>query len=148
MFGTFSSGIQAYKRIDVETGIVDANPHRLIVMLYDGAIEACQSGLMHMQQGHIEQKGEALSKAIMIIESGLRRALDKSNGAEIAASLDQLYGYMSNRLYLAHLRNEPKYILETVKLLNELRSAWSAIADAQSGQTAAVPAAQATLMEG
>lgn len=131
MFGATSRGINEYKRIHMETGVVDANPHRLIVMLYEGAIEACQIGLMYMRDKNIEKKGESLSKAIMIIESGLRLSLDKNADAEITQSLDALYGYMSNRLYLGHVQNQPAHILEVVKLLNDLKSAWVAIADVQ-----------------
>jgi flagellar protein FliS len=131
MFGATSRGINEYKRIHMETGVVDANPHRLIVMLYEGAIEACQTGLMYMRDKNIEKKGESLSKAIMIIESGLRLSLDKNADVEITQSLDALYGYMSNRLYLGHVQNQPAHILEVVKLLNDLKSAWVAIADAQ-----------------
>jgi flagellar protein FliS len=129
MFGATSRGVGEYKRIHMETGIVDANPHRLIVMLYEGAIEACQTGLMYMRDKNIEKKGEALSKAIMIIESGLRLSLDKNASQEISQSLDALYGYMSNQLYLGHVRNEPSLVLEVIKLLNDLKSAWVAIAD-------------------
>lgn len=135
MFGATSRGINEYKRIHMETGVVDANPHRLIVMLYEGAIEACQIGLMYMRDKNIEKKGESLSKAIMIIESGLRLSLDKNADAEITQSLDALYGYMSNRLYLGHVQNQPAHILEVVKLLNDLKSAWVAIADVQPNAT-------------
>lgn len=137
MFGAASRGVSEYKRIDLETGVVDANPTRLIVMLYEGAIEACQTGLMHMRNQNIVQKGEALSKAIMIIESGLRLSLDKNAGQEIAQSLDALYGYMSNRLYVGHIQNQPEYILEVVKLLNDLKTAWVTIADTHPTTTQA-----------
>jgi flagellar protein FliS len=136
MFGATSRGVSEYKRIHMETGVVDANPHRLIVMLYEGAIEACQTGLMHMRDKNIEKKGESLSKAIMIIESGLRLSLDKNAGAEITESLDALYGYMSNRLYLGHVQNQPAHVLEVVKLLHDLKSAWVAIADVPNASQA------------
>lgn len=131
MFGAINTGISAYKRIDVETGVVDANPLKLIVMLYEGAIEACQTGLLHMRNENIAQKGEALSKAMMIIENGLRLSLDKSAGHDIAQSLDALYGYISNRIYLGHLQNRPEHLLEAVRLLNDLKSAWAAIPDSR-----------------
>ncbi|MDP2247129.1 MAG: flagellar export chaperone FliS [Nitrosomonadales bacterium] len=134
MFGATSRGVGEYKRIHMETGVVDANPHRLIIMLYEGAIEACQIALMHMRDKNIEKKGESLSKAIMIIESGLRLSLDKNSSAEITGSLDALYGYMSNRLYLGHIQNQPAHVLEVVKLLNDLKSAWVAIADVQQNK--------------
>ncbi|CAG1005003.1 Flagellar secretion chaperone FliS [Methylophilaceae bacterium] len=143
MFGSISRGVTEYKRINLETGIVDANPQRLIVMLYEGAIEACQLGLMHMRQNNIVQKGESLSKAIMIVESGLRLSLDRNAGGEIAESLDALYGYMSNRLYLGHLQNNPDYILEVIKHLVELKSAWEAISNLQSGPAQASAVTQA-----
>lgn len=139
MFGAINKGVSAYKRIDLETGVVDANPLKLIVMLYEGAIEACQTGLMHMRNEDIVKKGEALSKAIMIIESGLRLSLDRKVGEDIAQSLDALYGYMSNRLYIGHLQNKPEYVLEVVKLLNDLKTAWVVIADSQTTGTQAMP---------
>ena len=39
------------------------------------------------------------------------------------------YGYISNRIYLGHLQNRPEHLLEAVRLLNDLKSAWAAIPD-------------------
>jgi flagellar protein FliS len=84
-----------------------------------------------MQNQDIEGKGNMISKAIMIIESGLRNSLDKKAGGEIAESLDALYRYMSDRLYLANLKNKPEPLYEVIKLLSELREAWEEISKAQ-----------------
>ncbi len=65
----------------------------------------------------------------MIIESGLRLSLDKSSGGEIAQSLDALYAYMSDRLYIANIRNQPEAIEEVIHLLNDLKAAWESIAN-------------------
>lgn len=127
MFGFSHSGVNEYARVGVETGVVAANPHKLIIMLYEGAISACISALAHMQKQDIINKGAALSKAIMIIESGLRLSLDKKAGGEIAASLDALYAYMSDRLYLANIQNQPEQVKEVIKLLTDLKGAWEAI---------------------
>jgi flagellar protein FliS len=128
MFGFNSHGVNEYTRVGIETGVVAANPHKLIVMLYEGAIAASQSALIHMQNNAIADKGVALSKAIMIIENGLRISLDKKAGGEIAASLDALYEYMSNRLYMANLKNQPQLVREVIQLLTELKTAWAEIA--------------------
>jgi flagellar protein FliS len=130
MFGLNKRGVNEYAKIGLETGVMAANPHGLIVMLYDGAVAACHIGLAHMQREEIAEKGRALSKAIMIIENGLRVSLDKSAGGEIAGSLDALYEYMVKRLYAAHLENKPEHIQEVIRLLSDLRSAWAAIAKA------------------
>jgi flagellar protein FliS len=128
MFGQNSRGIDAYARISVETGVAAANPQRLVVMLYEGALAACNAAALHMQNGNIAEKGAALSKAIMIIESGLRASLDKKAGGEISENLDALYVYMSNRLYIANLKNQPEPIREVAKLLGDFKAAWEAIA--------------------
>jgi flagellar protein FliS len=80
-----------------------------------------------MQRKEIEQKGAMLSKAIMIIESGLRLSLDKKAGGEIAESLDALYVYMSGKLASANVRNQPEQVQEVIKLLLDLKGAWEAI---------------------
>lgn len=129
MFGMNKRGVHEYAKIGMETGVIAANPHGLIVMLYDGAVAACHAGLLHMQKNEIAEKGKALSKAILIIENGLRISLDKTAGGEIANSLDALYVYMVGKLYAAHLKNKPEYIQEVIKLLTDLRSAWAAIAN-------------------
>lgn len=126
MFG-FNRGVNEYARVGVETGVAAANPHKLIVMLYDGAIAACHAAGLHMRNGEIAAKSASISKAIMIVESGLRISLDKKAGGEIAESLDALYGYMSDRLYFANLKNDEAAVQEVVKLLSDLKSAWEAI---------------------
>ena len=65
-----------------------------------------------MQAGEIEKKGLAISKAIMIIENGMRASLDKNAGGEIASSLDALYDYMGRRLLLANVSNKVEVLHE------------------------------------
>jgi flagellar protein FliS len=81
-----------------------------------------------MQNKRFSDKSAVLSKAIMIIESGLRLSLNKKAGGEIAENLDALYAYMSKTLMTANIRNQPERIDEVIHLLNELKSAWEAIA--------------------
>jgi flagellar protein FliS len=113
----------------METGVVAASPHKLIVMLFDGALVALGTALQSMRSGNIGEKGKSISKAIMIIDSGLRAALDKKAGGEIAEGLDALYEYMSARLLTANMNNDPAILEEVQRLLTELRDAWNAIAD-------------------
>ena len=127
MFGSMKSGANAYAKVGVETGVLAASPHKLIVMLFDGALVAVAMGLQHMKAGDIEKKGLAISKAIMIIDSGLRASLDKKVGGEIAENLDALYAYMSQRLMMANLKNQPEILEEVHTLLKDIKSAWDAI---------------------
>jgi flagellar protein FliS len=117
---------QAYSQIGMETGVAAANPHQLIVMLYDGALDAIAQARSHLAAGRVAQKGQALSRAIAIIDEGLRNCLDPAGG-EIAGHLGALYAYMCRRLLLAGATNDDAPLREVAGLLSELRGAWAAI---------------------
>jgi flagellar protein FliS len=142
-------GVNAYAKVGLETGVAAASPHKLIIMLYDGAMVALLGAINNMKSNNVAAKGAAISKAITIIDNGLRASLDKSAGGEIAANLDALYDYMSRRLLHANIKNDLAAIEEVHGLMSDLREAWVAIGD-QSAQPAQ-PAApsmhhQATLL--
>jgi flagellar protein FliS len=110
-------------------------------MLYDGALVALLSAKTNIAAGNIAAKGSAISKAISIIDNGLRASLDKDVGGEIAANLDALYDYMSRRLLHANLKNDVTIIDEVHGLLNDLRGAWVEIGDKVQQPPVAAPTA-------
>src|SRR3546814_12141585 len=83
MFGSMQGGANAYAKVGMETGVIAANPHQLIVMLFEGAQAALNNALQHMQTGNIAEKGKAISKAIMIIE---RRSEERRVGKECVST--------------------------------------------------------------
>ncbi|BBL35349.1 flagellar secretion chaperone FliS [Nitrosomonas stercoris] len=127
--------IKNYQNIGVESGVASADPHKLILMLLEGARQALDCSRLYIQQNKIAAKGEMLSKAITIIEHGLKASLDKSVGGELAIRLDQLYEYMSHRLLTANLNNDVAIIEEVNQLLGELQEAWVAIKKQPNQQT-------------
>ena len=131
MLGSMKSGASAYAKVGVETGVVAASPHKLISMLFEGAIVAIRAAGQQMQAGDIEGKGKSISKAIDIIDNGLKASLDVKAGGEIAANLQSLYQYMSSRLLEANLKNAPELLDEVRNLLADLSSAWEAIGKPQ-----------------
>ena len=146
MFGTSRSGANAYAKVGLETGVVAASPHQLIVMLFEGAIAAVNAGSAHMKTGAFEEKGKAITKAVLIVEEGMRASLDKKGGGEIAANLDSLYGYIVQCLMRANLRNDPALLDEALALLTDLKSAWDAIGN--TAKPAAAPAPRAAAYDG
>lgn len=129
MFGSSQvRGANAYAKVGIETGVISASPHKLIVMLFDGAIVSISNAIQQMSNGDIAAKGHSISKAIAIIENGLRASLDKKTGGEIALSLDNLYEYMNNRLIFANIHNQTDTLMEVQTLLRDLKSSWEAIA--------------------
>jgi flagellar secretion chaperone FliS len=116
-----------YSTINVESGVPNASPHQLILMLFDGAIQAVAAAQALCESGKIEEKNLQTSKALRIIEEGLRAALDREAGGELATRLDSLYLYMNKRLLSASLRNAIDEYAEVGRLLNEIRSGWVGI---------------------
>jgi len=142
MFGNAQRGVNAYAKVGLETGVSAATPHKLIVMLYDGAIVAILNGLAQMKAGNIEEKGKAISKAIQIIDNGLRASLDKEVGGSIALNLDALYEYMSSRLLTGNIQNDAAALEEVRGLLADLRDTWNQIGEGQAAGAAALNAGQ------
>ncbi|CAE6686031.1 Flagellar secretion chaperone FliS [Paraburkholderia domus] len=141
MFSPGHSGANAYARVGVETGVMGASPHRLIVMLYQGARQAIAQARMHVQQGNVPARGEAIGKAIQIVESGLQLSLNLEVGGEVAERLDALYTYMSRRLLEANIKQSEAMLVEVDGLLATLEEAWIGIAP-EIARMAAQPAAE------
>lgn len=121
------NALSAYSQVDMEVNVAVASPCKLVLLLYDGALKAISQARFNMQDKKIAAKGEAISKAIAIIDEGLKLSLDVKAGGEIAENLSALYDYMCHRLLLANLKNDLGALDEVSKLLSELRAAWAAI---------------------
>jgi flagellar protein FliS len=119
--------LAAYTSASTHGGVAAADPHKLIVMLMDGAIERIATARGCMERNDIGGKAQLLNRAIQIIGE-LRGSLDLTKGAEIAANLDALYDYVCRRILQASLKNSPEMLDEVSKLLREVRSAWAEIA--------------------
>jgi flagellar protein FliS len=121
------SAANVYKNMSNVGQSTEANPHQLITMLFEGALERLAAAKGAMMHGDIPKKGLMISKAIGIIE-GLRANLNLEKGGDIANNLDRLYDYMENRLFEANLKNEVSYLDEVADQLRNLLSGWQGIA--------------------
>lgn len=117
----------AYARVEVETGTLDASPHKLIQMLFDGLQDAFARARGALAAGQLDLKARAIAHAARIVEEGLKAALDMENGGQIAADLHALYTYMAMRLTHANLHNDAAALDECVRLLEPVRNAWAEI---------------------
>ncbi len=134
MFASYSNKASAYAKVGVETDVTSASPHKLILMLYDGALAHIHSARLAMGNKNIPVKGQHISKAIDIIINGLKVSLNMEAGGELAERLDALYDYMSERLLYANLHNNVPALDEVTELLENLRGAWAGIADQPATQ--------------
>lgn len=118
--------IKSYAKVNYGATVEIASPHRLIDMLFEGALERIMQAKGAMQYGNIEMKGKKINDALRIV-GGLRENLDTDHGGDIAANLDALYIYIQGILAKAHMNNDEKLLDEASNLLLELRLAWKQI---------------------
>lgn len=124
----YARAAQNYSSVKVQSSVEDASPHRLIQMLFEGAIERIAQAKGAMQRKDVTRKLEAVNKAINIV-SGLQGSLNDAEGGELAANLDDVYDYIIRRLIQANQENDPAQLDECGLLLGELKSAWDGIAE-------------------
>ena len=120
----FANPIASYRQIDVESDVRGADPHRLIVLLFDGAESALQKALIQLESNDFAGKSDSLIKATDIILSGLSASLNTEEGGDLANNLKALYDYMVSRLIHANIHKDPAAIREVQRLLGEISGAW------------------------
>ena len=147
MYGNMSSPFAArnqratlYAKVGLETDVQAASPHRLVAMLFDGVFDAMAQATQAIQAGNIELKGRSLTRAVRILDEGLRAGLDLSAG-QLATDLRELYGYVCMRLTHANLHSDLAAIDECQRLLGPVREAWAGISQTPAAMGA--PAARA-----
>ena len=120
------SNLAAYQSVATHGGVAASDPHALILMLMDGALDRLAQARGFMANGIVAEKNQLLSTAIAIIDE-LRMSLDVKAGGPIAANLEDLYDYMCRQLVKANLHNRIETVDEVSHLLAEIRAAWIAL---------------------
>ena len=120
------NAIDEYTRLALRTNIETASPHRLILLLMDGALDKLRAARTALARGNIAAKGSNITWAMSIID-GLRASLNHERGGQIAANLDALYDYMIRTLVTANLHNDDNKLGEVERLMGEIRSGWKGI---------------------
>lgn len=135
-----SAAIKAYSNVAIESRTHSSDPHKLILMLYQGALLSIASAKNQIMRKEIAAKGKSISQAISIINDGLKSSLDMSVGAPLVKNLADLYEYMIQRLLLANLKNDTEILDEVSGLLIDLRGAWESIQPAPQPTRTQAPA--------
>jgi flagellar secretion chaperone FliS len=126
MSGYARSNLAAYQSASAHGGVAAADPHRLVVMLMDGALERIATARGCIDRKETVEKARLLNRTVSIIGE-LRSSLDMKAGGQIAMNLADLYDYMCRLVLQANADNTVKQLDEASKLLHEIRDAWVAI---------------------
>jgi len=108
--------------------VENANPIRLILMLYDKALLCIEEAAEIIEKGlkdpeDVKRKAENLTKAMDILIV-LKASLNPEKGQEIAKNLDEIYDVLINEIVRANMRNDAGILAEVKAILEELREAW------------------------
>ncbi|MDH0684625.1 flagellar export chaperone FliS [Achromobacter animicus] len=126
---TGSTSARSYAEIGVETQVLGASPERLITLLYSGARAAIGQARIHLDQGRQLERGAAITKAIKIVDEGLKMGLNMEAGGDIAANLSRLYDYIVRTLLMANLKADVEQLDIADRLLADLSDAWQTSID-------------------
>jgi flagellar protein FliS len=112
--------INQYRTTQVNT----SSPEKILLMLYDGAINFSRIALDKMEKKDIAGKGNFISKAQAIVAE-LMNTLNHEVGGEIARNLERLYIYLINEYVEANIQNSPKALENAIKILTMMRGTWA-----------------------
>ena len=121
-------GIQAYQKDSIKSDLASADPHRIIQLLMQGALEKLALGKGCIDRGDWEGKAKALTRAIEIINA-LRDALDRDANPELVDNLESLYDYMVLRINEASVNKDSAIIDQVMGLILQIKSAWDQISE-------------------
>ncbi len=128
MFGFTRPGAAAYRQLSVTSDALAASPHQLVLMLFDGALDAIGTAQAQIERQDTEGKGRSITRAIDIIGGGLSASLDRQRGGEIAHNLASLYDHLIRELVTANIHHDHHLLEQCAVLLQDLRNSWAAIA--------------------
>jgi len=113
----------------LENMVANANPVRLVIMLYEKAINCLENALeirdtedFDMQKSKYEEMGRALE-----IISVLDAVLDMEKGGEIAKNLREIYRSLMDELTYQMLKEDKERLEKVIKILKNLKSAWEEV---------------------
>jgi len=112
---------EAYRKVDVET----ASQGRLIVLLFNGALQRAEEAKRELDKGNIEGVHNNLVRAQDILAE-LRGALNMEAG-EVARNLDRAYEYFHHLLIQANIRKDVAPLDECINMMTEMRDAWESL---------------------
>jgi flagellar protein FliS len=105
------------------TQITTATPEKILIMLYEGAVNFSRIALDRLNRGDIAGKGRYLGKALAIVTE-LMNTLNHDVGGEISQRLEQLYIYLIEQFTQANINNSTKSLESAIEVLVILRDAW------------------------
>lgn len=107
----------------LENEILTASPHRLHLLVVDGAIRFARQGLAAMEERQWEKAGNFLSRARDCVTE-LIGGINGEAAPQLAEDLKTVFLFAYRQLVVAELEQQPSHIRDAVRLLQVHRETW------------------------
>jgi flagellar protein FliS len=129
------AGFQTYRKTDVVT----ADPKKLVIMCYEGALHSLRTARAKYADQEYEAKAKAIQNALDILNE-LRAALDFEKGGGIAHNLESLYSFWITHIMKADQHRDLHALDQVATMLEEIKAALEeAYFGTQEGETLPLP---------
>jgi len=106
-----------------EAAVAGANPVRLVILLYEQAMEDLRRALEAHRHGDIEGRTRGINHALVIIGQ-LQGTLDKDRGGKVAANLERFYQQLRAGLLEAQSKQSDEVLERQIVHLRQVHEAW------------------------
>lgn len=127
----------SYQNLASETSVSQADPHQLVSLLFEGLLQSLVCAKGAILNKDIPAKGRSISKAVRILEEGLKAGLDLQHGGELALNLCSLYDFCIFAITDANLHNDIQKIDKVINLIKPVADGWSQIKNEASARSRA-----------
>ncbi len=139
--------LKAYKQVNLHSNLLESNPHQVILMMFDGVLQASSVAKGAIERKNFELKSESITKATNILDA-LRNSLDFESQPKISENFDFLYTYCIERLNTVSIDLDLSGIDEVIEMLKPLRDAWSEMSEESKSEGTSLLAEKHKLAEG
>lgn len=112
--------------------ITTATPEKLMIMLFDGALQFLQKAKTAILEKQLKERSTNLESARKIIRE-LMRTIDLENGNDVSKQLFRLYNRMAMKLIKANVSRNTELIDEVIEDLTNIRWGFQKAIDIQNG---------------
>lgn len=139
--------LKAYKQVNVNSSLLESNPHQIILMMFDGMLQGIAVAKGAIERKDLELKSQSITKAINILEA-LRQSLDFDSQPEISKNFDVMYCYCIDRLADISVSLDVAAFSEVVEMIKPIRDAWFAMPENSKQEGLSLLAEKNKLAEG
>ena len=128
MVNPYNKYIKQYQTNNITT----ATPEKLMIMLFDGAIQFLQKAKTAIENKDFKERSTNIEGARKIIRE-LMRTIDLENGNDVSKQLFRLYNRMATKLIKANVSKNSDLIDEVIEDMTNIRWGFQKAIEIQTG---------------